>query len=642
MSERGPSSDATSTKSGNTFSGDYTTQQSGTDAGSDQQITTGTDVSDTKNTTYADSFNADAGGNAFDGSYASSATKSGSSTLEEASTAGAATDATTTAASYTDIETASGDGFSGDYTATKTTTSESGTTKTSAIDGVVLASTSSTASSSDTSTESGNLYSGASTHSGSGSSTQTSSQTSNFGSDTYQTDTSNGHGYTAGGGSNSITGDYSSQSSLTDQTDATETDTVGGQTLTGQNSNDSQSTVATDGNHLTGDYVTDDSGSSASSDTQETGDTANPVIESSSSSTYSVETQGNDFTGVATTTDLSGGAASDTDRTAVSATSANDATEANGATPSADGSVYTTRWTEIGQSTFLINGANYPTTDYMAYKYVRTIKGDTVTYTVYLLSKVEVDEGLILGVVTREWPPQQLDQQSVSLCCGLIAPGVSIRYDNSSGFDKLLQKNLDELCDLQAAAYSDQLKNQFSNQCQAFIDLMSYHSAVVKYAEGHPWQAAGLATVATVMWAGIALNTVAAVRVGVALLPVESVLLAEAGSFDAIEADTGLGTSSVGSANSIGEAAVHGNSLLSQRTAYLYRLETQNGEFLKWGVTQNMAKRYPQSFMADKFIKEVASGTRADMIQLERGLVETQPGPLNLEPWAGARTGGQP
>ena len=41
--------------------------------------------------------------------------------------------------------------------------------------------------------------------------------------------------------------------------------------------------------------------------------------------------------------------------------------------------------------------------------------------------------------------------------------------------------------------------------------------------------------------------------------------------------------------------------------------------------------------MLDKDIVEVSSGTRADMLAFERKIVETQPGDLNLEPWAGAR-----
>jgi hypothetical protein len=87
---------------------------------------------------------------------------------------------------------------------------------------------------------------------------------------------------------------------------------------------------------------------------------------------------------------------------------------------------------------------------------------------------------------------------------------------------------------------------------------------------------------------------------------------------------------------------VHGNSAASTRMAYLYRLTDAESNFLKWGITQNMATRYPKWYMEDKFISEFARGTRADMLRMERGLVETQPGPLNFERWAGTRVGGQP
>lgn len=83
--------------------------------------------------------------------------------------------------------------------------------------------------------------------------------------------------------------------------------------------------------------------------------------------------------------------------------------------------------------------------------------------------------------------------------------------------------------------------------------------------------------------------------------------------------------------------STHGNSALSNRPAYLYQLYSDEGGFLKWGISQNPGSRYSSGFMADKQIFEYASGSRADMLRLERSLVETQPGPLNFEPWAGAR-----
>jgi hypothetical protein len=40
--------------------------------------------------------------------------------------------------------------------------------------------------------------------------------------------------------------------------------------------------------------------------------------------------------------------------------------------------------------------------------------------------------------------------------------------------------------------------------------------------------------------------------------------------------------------------------------------------------------------MDDKNIYPIASGTRSDMLALERQMVTANPGPLNLEPWANA------
>jgi RHS repeat-associated protein len=76
--------------------------------------------------------------------------------------------------------------------------------------------------------------------------------------------------------------------------------------------------------------------------------------------------------------------------------------------------------------------------------------------------------------------------------------------------------------------------------------------------------------------------------------------------------------------------STHGNSKLSPRTAYLYRLVDAKGNFLKWGVTQDLQKRYPRWYMTDKQILEVANGSRFDMLQLERYLIQLAPGPWNV------------
>jgi hypothetical protein len=83
-----------------------------------------------------------------------------------------------------------------------------------------------------------------------------------------------------------------------------------------------------------------------------------------------------------------------------------------------------------------------------------------------------------------------------------------------------------------------------------------------------------------------------------------------------------------------GENGTHGNSRLSARTTWLYELQTKGGQFLKYGISVNPNTRYTSSFMRDKVIEPITSGTRADMLKLEREMVTANPGQLNLEPWA--------
>ncbi|MGE6757031.1 hypothetical protein ACQKGO_03370 [Corallococcus interemptor] len=80
----------------------------------------------------------------------------------------------------------------------------------------------------------------------------------------------------------------------------------------------------------------------------------------------------------------------------------------------------------------------------------------------------------------------------------------------------------------------------------------------------------------------------------------------------------------------------HGNSASSPRTTFLYRLaDRDTGEHLKWGVSQNPEGRYPSTFMKDKILFIEDQGPRRLMLDIERDMVELDPGPLNHEPWAG-------
>jgi len=56
--------------------------------------------------------------------------------------------------------------------------------------------------------------------------------------------------------------------------------------------------------------------------------------------------------------------------------------------------------------------------------------------------------------------------------------------------------------------------------------------------------------------------------------------------------------------------STHGNTAGSQ-TAWLYRLESDTGGFLKWGISQDPMTRYSQSFMLDKHIIPIHCGADA-------------------------------
>ncbi|MCP4592695.1 MAG: hypothetical protein GY842_18325, partial [bacterium] len=81
--------------------------------------------------------------------------------------------------------------------------------------------------------------------------------------------------------------------------------------------------------------------------------------------------------------------------------------------------------------------------------------------------------------------------------------------------------------------------------------------------------------------------------------------------------------------------STHGGAALSLNRAHLYGLYGESGEFLKWGVTGDPQSRYPRNYMVLKRLRVFETGSRRLMLQLERERVEVNPGPLNLEPWAG-------
>jgi len=60
------------------------------------------------------------------------------------------------------------------------------------------------------------------------------------------------------------------------------------------------------------------------------------------------------------------------------------------------------------------------------------------------------------------------------------------------------------------------------------------------------------------------------------------------------------------------------------------------GNYLKTGITNDLTGRYAQVFMNDKFMDIINVGSRGEMMDLERFIVEVDPGPFNFEPWVGA------
>ncbi len=79
----------------------------------------------------------------------------------------------------------------------------------------------------------------------------------------------------------------------------------------------------------------------------------------------------------------------------------------------------------------------------------------------------------------------------------------------------------------------------------------------------------------------------------------------------------------------------HGNSLASTKETTLYRRVTSHGTFQKWGISSNLKARYTSTQLGADQLIPMTSGPRFEMTNLERWLVENDPGLLNHERWAG-------
>jgi hypothetical protein len=86
-------------------------------------------------------------------------------------------------------------------------------------------------------------------------------------------------------------------------------------------------------------------------------------------------------------------------------------------------------------------------------------------------------------------------------------------------------------------------------------------------------------------------------------------------------------------------SSTHGNSRASTAVTSLYRRIGADGGFKKWGITSSLRGRYSSTELGSDQLIEMTRGGRSDMLDLERWLVENDPGPMNLEPWAGTGNG---
>ena len=83
--------------------------------------------------------------------------------------------------------------------------------------------------------------------------------------------------------------------------------------------------------------------------------------------------------------------------------------------------------------------------------------------------------------------------------------------------------------------------------------------------------------------------------------------------------------------------STHGNTISSDTEATLYGKFDKNGNFEKWGISQDASSRYSRKELAGGRLKEYRKGPRDQMLNQERRLVERYPGPKNNESWAGSK-----
>lgn len=84
-------------------------------------------------------------------------------------------------------------------------------------------------------------------------------------------------------------------------------------------------------------------------------------------------------------------------------------------------------------------------------------------------------------------------------------------------------------------------------------------------------------------------------------------------------------------AGTVEQTVVHGNSLASQRPTWGYKLYSEDGTFLKNGITSQAVPeaRYTQKFMKDKYMDAITFPNRREAYNWEAAQNKILKGPLN-------------
>ncbi|WP_290121705.1 RHS repeat-associated core domain-containing protein [Treponema pedis] len=87
------------------------------------------------------------------------------------------------------------------------------------------------------------------------------------------------------------------------------------------------------------------------------------------------------------------------------------------------------------------------------------------------------------------------------------------------------------------------------------------------------------------------------------------------------------------------KSKIHGNSHQSTEINHLYAKFDEEGNFLKWGKTDDLGGRYSSKELNGGDIVSLTTGNIVDIKKIERELAEKRPGVDNKEFWAGIKQG---